>query len=384
MNRRSLIILAAIGAGLLAILLLARTDFTTSGSAGSLHAPGLDDRLDALESMRVVKAGNEVVATIERGEQGWVVAEKGGHPVDFERFRGSLRALSGARRVEKKTALAEFHARLGVEDLSGADAGGYQLELEYGDKHPRDRFIVGNRAGAGMVYMRTADDEQSWMVSADFDLSDQTRDWVDRAILDLGSGTVRRVVLDRGDGDVLDVAKADSLDTNFTPAGIPEGRELSYGSVANSIGSALANVQANDVRPASDVDGLPQAVLARYETFDGLVVELDVREDAPVTPEQSDSGGEQANPRYWVRFSVAAEDSNPAEIAPPPQAEAAVEDAQARAGESMEAAKQEEAPPNAEQRAVEMNARLTGWAYELPKYKSDQWFKKMDDLLKDE
>ena len=25
-----------------------------------------------------------------------------------------------------------------------------------------------------------------------------------------------------------------------------------------------------------------------------------------------------------------------------------------------------------------------GWAYELPLYKSDQWFKKLDDLLKDE
>ena len=43
-----------------------------------------------------------------------------------------------------------------------------------------------------------------------------------------------------------------------------------------------------------------------------------------------------------------------------------------------------ELPMSAEERAAELNAALGGWAYELPRYKSDQWFKKMDDLLKEE
>ena len=119
----------------------------------------------------------------------------------------------------------------------------------------------------------TGGERQSWMVSADFDLSDQTRDWVDREIIDLSSSSVRRVVLDRGSGNIFEIAKVDPGDINFTPAGIPQGRELSYGSVANSIGSVLANVQANDVRPAAEVGVLPRAVLGRYETFDGLALE---------------------------------------------------------------------------------------------------------------
>lgn len=349
MTRRSLIILGVVGVALLAVLLLARLDFSSDDSLGVLHAPGLSDRLGELESLRITGAGNEVIATIERSAQGWGVAEKGGHPVDFERFRSSLSALSEARRVERKTALAEFYPRIGVEDVSDPDAGGYLFELGYGGSHPEDRFIVGNRAGTGMIYIRTAGDEQSWMVSADLSISDETRDWVDRDIIDLGSGEVRRVALDRGEGDRLEIAKQEQNDINFTPRDIPEGRELSYGSVANSIASALANVEANDVRPAAEVDTLPQAVVARYETFDGLELELDVREEPPPAPEEGEEAvGGDADPRYWVLFDARSAEDTAAE------------------------------------RAGELNAALAGWAYELPRYKSDQWFRKMDDLLKEE
>ncbi len=348
MTRRSLIVLGAVGAALLAVLLLTRLDFSSDDSLGVLHAPGLADRLGDLESLRVTGAGNEVIATIERSDQGWGVAEKGGHAVDFERFRGSLDALSGARRVERKTALAEFYSRIGVEDVSDPDAGGYLFELGYGGRHPDDGYILGHRAGTGMVYIRTAGEEQSWMVSAEISLADETRDWVDRDIIDLGSGEVRRVALDRGEGDSLEIAKAGRDDINFTPRDIPEGRELSYGSVANSIASALANVEANDVRPGAEVAALPRAVLARYETFEGLELELDVREEPPAGAGDDEAGGDEADPRYWVLFD-------------------------ARAVEET-----------AEERAGELNASLGGWAYEFPGYKSDQWFKKMDDLLKEE
>ena len=347
MTRRSLIILGGVGAALLAVLLLARLDFSRDDSLGVLHAPGLSDRLGELESLRVTGAGSRVIATIERSDEGWGVAEKGGHPVDFERFRGILQALSEARRVERKTALAEFYPRIGVEEVSAPDAGGYLFELGYGGSHPGDRFIVGNRAGAGMVYIRTAGEEQSWMVSADLSVSDETREWVDRDIIDLGSGEVSRVALDRGEGDRLEIAKQEQNDINFTPLDIPEGRELSYGSVANSIASALANVEANDVRPAAEVDALPRAVLARYETFDGLELELDVREEPPAAAEEGAEAGD-ADPRYWVLIDARA------------------------AGET------------AAERAGGLNAALAGWAYELPRYKSDQWFRKMDDLLREE
>ena len=381
MTRRSLIVLGGVGAVLVAVLLLARLDFSEDGSLGVLHAPGLADRLGELETLRVTRAGNEVVATIERTDQGWGVAERGGHPVDFERFRGSLLALSEARRVERKTALAEFYPRIGVEDVSAPDAGGYLLELGYGGGRPEDRFILGHRAGTGMIYIRTAGEEQSWMVSAEPSLSGETRDWVDRDIIDLGSGEVRRVALDRGEGDRLEIAKQERNDINFTPLGIPEGRELSYGSVANSIAGALANVEANDVRPAAEVADLPRAVLARYETFEGLELELDVREEPPISSEEGEeAGGDAADPRYWVLFAARA-----TEVPHSPSAnEDAVSDDSAETEAAGEDAADEEPPVTSAERAGELNAALAGWAYELPRYKSDQWFKEMDDLLKEE
>lgn len=375
MNRRTLTTLAVVAAALLAVVLLARLDLERDDSPGALHAAGLGERLDDLQSLRVTVAGNEVIVTIERGHSVWVVAERGGHPADFERFRENLRALSEARRVERKTAIPEMYPRLGVEDVSAPEADGYLLELTYGDTHPPDRFIVGNRAGAGMVYMRTAGEEQSWMVSADFDLSDQTRDWVDRDIIDLRSSEVRRVALDRGADDVLEIAKKNRDDINFTPANIPEGRELSYGSVANSIGSALANVEANDVRRAGEVAVLPQALRARYETFDGLRLELDVREEAPAPPGEPEGADEEA-PRYWVLFSARADE--------PPPVPAPAEEGGGEPADPGETAEDAAPPPTAAERADELNAALQGWAYELPRYKSDQWFRTMDDLLKEE
>ena len=382
MTRRTLLVLAGLGAALALILLVGRMDQYRGQDAGGLHAPGLAERIGGLESLRVVQAGNEVVATIERGESGWVVAERGGHRADFERFRGSLQALSQARRVERKTALPEFHSRLGVEDPDAPDAGGYLLELDYGGRHPAEAYIVGSRAGAGMVYIRTAGEAQSWMVSADFDLSGVTRDWVDRGVIDLASRDVRRVALDRGAGDVLEIAKDDPADINFTPLDIPEGRELSYGSAANSIAGALANAQANDVRPAADVDPLPRAVLASYETFDGLEVRVDVREAAAPDAEEGASEGDAEDPRYWAMLSAAV-------LERPRDGDEAADGDAGEAAESEEPAAGEDAmpgdpAPGPDERAAELNARLGGWAYELPEYKSGQWFRKMDDLLKDE
>lgn len=368
MTRRSLIILGAVGAALVAVLFLTRLDFSRDDALGALHAPGLADRLGELKTLRVTRAGNEVMATIERSDQGWGVAERGGHPVDFERFRSSLLALSEARRVERKTALAEFYPRIGVEDVSDPDASGYLFELGYGDDRPEDRFILGHRAGTGMIYIRTAGEEQSWMVNAELSLSDETRDWVDRDVIDLGSGEVRRVALDRGEDNQLEIAKEDRDDINFTPSGIPEGRELSYGSVANSIAGALANVEANDVRPAAEVAALPRAVRALYETFEGLELELDVREEPPAGAVDDEAAGDDADPRYWVMFSARA-------------TEAA---AQEEPTVSAEDATPATSPVTAQERAGELNAALSGWAYELPRYKSDQWFKSMDDLLKEE
>ncbi len=365
MNRRAVFILAALGVGLAAILLVARVDFDRGKDQHGLHARGFAERMGDLESLRVVQADNEVVATIERGEQGWVVAERDGHRADFERLRSNLQALAQARRVEKKTALPEFYSRLGVEGPDSPDTDGYLLELEYRDKHPAEGYIVGRRAGAGMAYVRTAGETQSWMVSADFDLSGRTRDWLDRDVINLASGEVRRVVLDRGAGDMLEIAKGDPGDINFTPLNIPEGRELEYGSVANSIAGALANVEANDVRPVAAVEELPRAVLARYETFAGLELRLDVREEAPAPVAAEDSVDDGDDPRYWAMFSAAALD--------PPEVAQAGDDAGS-----------DEPAQQPEERAAELNARLGGWAYELPRYKSDQWFRTMDDLLKGE
>jgi hypothetical protein len=102
---------------------------------------------------------------------------------------------------------------------------------------------------------------------------------------------------------------------------------LAYATIANQIGGTLASLQLDDVAPAAEVDrsGL-EPVVTRFETFDGLVLE--------VRTYTIDSD-------LKIEFRAIAD----------------------------------------EPRAGELNEKLSPWLYTIPSYKSEQLVKRMDDLL---
>ena len=70
--------------------------------------------------------------------------------------------------------------------------------------------------------------------------------------------------------------KSSADDVDFAVADIPEGRELSYPTVANGIAGALNGLELEDVREA--LGGEPIA-RTRVTTFDGLQVEVTAYRD---------------------------------------------------------------------------------------------------------
>ena len=100
MNRKTLIgfAIAALVA-IVAAIALNRANRPRSESGGeqsSYLAPELRDHVNDVSKLVVTGADNETRATLERGTNGWSIAEKGGYAVDTGKLREFLLKLADA------------------------------------------------------------------------------------------------------------------------------------------------------------------------------------------------------------------------------------------------------------------------------------------------
>ena len=249
MSQRTVIVLAAALAVLLALVLFGqRRGTTTPSQSGAELLPNLEAALGDIERVTIVKANGETVATLEKRPEDWVVADKHGYPANTTKLRQALTALAEAKIVEQKTANPELYDRLGVEDVSGADAAGLSVAFTApGVTLPT--VILGNAEGSSYRYARRADEAQSYLIDRNPDVPRTAARWVESQIIDVRGDRVREVTITHPDGEIVHISKDSPELANFTVADIPEGRELSYPGVANVIGNALRELNLEDVEP---------------------------------------------------------------------------------------------------------------------------------------
>jgi hypothetical protein len=335
--------IAIVGAALLVLLVLVLLGqrATTPADNGTLLVPGLAAALGDLERVTVVKANGETVATLEKRPESWVVADKQGYPANSTKLRQALTALGEASILEQKTANAELHDRLGVEDVTGSDAAGISIAFT-APGHELPSVILGNAEGSRYRYARRAGEAQSFLIDRNPDFPRAAAQWVDSVIVDVRGERVREVTITHPDGEVLRLSKASAELANFEVADVPEGRELSYPGVANVVGNALRELNLEDVAPAPETPA-EGATLVEYRTFDGLVVRIT---------------GTESTDESWISLEASADTA----AASPPAAGAAASD------------------PTAE--AAVINAKVGGWRYKIAGYQYDQMTRRMADLLK--
>ena len=375
MTTRTVSVLAAALMVLGAVALLAQYDPQPPAPGGGLLLPGLGEDLDQISQVSVVGAGSDPVATLVRGEDGsWSVAEKDGYPADAEKVRQTLISLAEARIVEPKTANPDFYDRLGVEDVEDEAAGGLAVTLTGADTPVN--VIVGDTEGTSQVYIREADQAQSFLVDQNPDAGSETTDWLATEILAIPGPRMARVTVIHPDGETVSVSKADSDQSNFDVEGIPPGRELQYASVANVMGNVLSNLNLQDVEPRTETD--EPVTVTEFVTFDGLAITAESveRENEP-----------------WVAFR--AEYRPPAEepeTEDDPVQEAAVANAAGEVEDEVEAdtdstdvtAVEVEADgTDVAAEALALDQRLSPWRYRIASYQFDQMTRRLDDLLRD-
>jgi hypothetical protein len=342
MSRRSLIVLLASLVVLAILALLAGPGDRRDEE--QLLFPGLKAQLNEVSGILVRGPGNQLVVTLRRSDERWIVAERN-YPADVGMIRANLLALAEARIVEEKTSTPELYDRLGVEDIALATARGLQLEIS-GMPTPV-RLIIGEAAGGSgdMSYVRRAGEAQSWLVSGRFTPGKTTGEWLDRQLLDIPAARIQAVSIVQPGIPTLRLTKSARGEADFSVADIPAGRELSYPGVGNSLGGLLSGLQLDDVHGREALGADPgKPVVARFACFDGLIIEASAWRTQDGT-----------------RLSFLA----------------SVDEAQAERHASPDAP--DFAAVRAEAEAI--NARLGGRIYTLPGHKTEQFTRRLQDLL---
>lgn len=357
MQARQLLILAVLAVAAVGAALLLNSHRSVSESGGERLLPDLEKQLNSVAELRVIGADGATAVTLDRTENDWVVLEKDGFPADRAALRNTLLELANATIIEQKTSKPEFYARLGVEEPGSPDAASTALEIVTASDTLR--VIVGKIAFDGYgTYVRLDGDPQGLLVSAELEPGTAPLDWIRRELLDIAAADIVAVSIEHSDGERLRIEKSARADNTFTVLEVPEGRALSSEYAANSIASALSGLEFDDVRARMVAD--PGSVTtARYEMFDGRVIEIETTRDGDQTWAAFDFAYDQS---LATRFGASAGGAG---------------DEGAAAGEGTAAT----AASDPEQAIMELGERLGGWSFALPDYKLAQFGKRMADLL---
>jgi hypothetical protein len=358
-------LLAALGV-LVALAVAVSISQRAETGSGQFLLPDLKAGLNDIDKITVTTAGNKTVATLARQKDGWVLTERDGYAADIGKVRKGLIALAEARILEEKTSNPALYDKLGVQDIAKEGAAGVQLDLAAGEKVTS--VIIGNTGigGGERAYARRTGEPTSWLISGSFELPRDTAEWLDRRLTNIAPKRIRRVTISHPDGPVVRLEKSSPDVPDFAVLNVPAGRTLAFPGVGNAVGAGLSDLTFDNVEPAAGfTPGYVQPTVARFETFDGLVIEITVY--------QPPSG-------LRVRLNASADQSLAQPPAPVPGQTAGRKD-EAKAEQPPAIPESQKPFEEVKAEAEQLNARLGDWLYTLPDFKLEQLTKRLEDLL---
>jgi hypothetical protein len=269
-----------------------------------------------------------------------------------------------------------LYSRLEVEDASGDAARSTQVTLMDAKGTVMADLIVGKMEtgvpssdpfnpppsdGVQRRYVRKAGEAQSWLAKIDLAPPGEALELVERNVLELRNERVKAATIThpaQGDApaEVVSVSRANDKETAFAIANMPAGMKPKDEFAASRVAQALSFLTLEGVKPAAEIDfNAPGAVRGVFDCFDGTSVTVTMVEE----------GG-----KPWARFEVTY-------VEPPAQAPAA--GAEANAAELTEA--QKAIRESVKKDAAALQAKVAGWAYQLPEFKATQFKTRLAELL---
>lgn len=233
--------------------------------APPLLFPALGADQDKLHTLTLRGAGGVELVRLSRKDGAWRVAQRDGWPADEGRISQTLFLLSQVRGSEAKTSNPSLYAKLGVEPVSLANAGGVELNLQgAGIEH---RLLIGREHPRfDSHYVRVDGQAQSWLTDLPVAFDRNPAVWLDRRLVDLPLPRVARV---RVGGD--EVFSLGHRDDRFRVDGVPSAamRDSYQG---DALAGALDQLRFEDV--AKDDPAARAVRTLEFTALDGAVLEL--------------------------------------------------------------------------------------------------------------
>lgn len=322
--------------------------------------PDLEKQSETLGEVVITsKDEGTVRLSLNDSKTKWITPDKHNFPVKTEQLRGLLISLLETEAIERKTSRADWHELLGLVDPSDGGTG-VRVQLKDFSGNIFGDLIVGDNVGFGAIgsqgtrYVRRGDEDQTYVARGDLAVNKEINDWIVRDVVDLFRERVKKVLVKPTEGPSYTLLRKTPSDENFVVENIPAGREVLSETTPNQLGSALANVKFDDVRPAADFDFSKGAQIT-YETFDGLkttVLALKLGED------------------HWISVSA---DLLPEDITPNAEPDA---ETPPDPSSGLKSRKEVEAE------AALIASKTKGWAFQIPSWKGDAFQRDLESMLK--
>jgi Domain of unknown function (DUF4340) len=253
---------------------------------GAALFPGLASHSPKIARIEL-RQGDKKLA-LERKEQSWALADRGGYPAKVEPVRTLLVRLSEAELVEPKTRKGDRFAMLELEDAGAKDSKSREVRLLDQQGASLAQVIIGKRrmdafgASKAGTYVRWPEDQQAWLASGDLQVSAAVRDWVQPTVLEVEAPKIKSVTVEIPNEAPLRIEREAGEAGKHKLVDIPQGKKLKQGADVDAIVRAVAGIELEDVRKL-DPAASGEVSSARFETDAGLAVTLRLRKDGEDT-----------------------------------------------------------------------------------------------------
>lgn len=326
MGPQRVLVLVVVGLGVLgaAIWLASTRHLERATLTGDLVLPGLEQGVNSVTEVDLKKSDG-THTTLKKDTTTWTVSERG-WPADTPKVRKLLLDLGALTVVEEKTRLPANYPQLGVEDVTAPHATGTLIDAVSPAR--TWALIVGKSSSGKSGYVRVASRPQSLLAAPLLMVDAGPAGWLDRTLIDLGGERVREIEERPANGAAYTATRVKQGEPNFSVGPLPKERTLTGPAVAEPVAASLAVLTLDDVRKADP--GAAAAAHATFRTYDGLELTLSGRQDGD-------------------HYLIAATANG--------------------------------STPQAQQEAQKLNARLSGFEFEIPQYRYDVIFKPVTELL---
>lgn len=225
----------------------------------------------------IIKSGDSTT-TVERNDNQWTIAEKGGYPASTAKVRELILGLARLKRIEPKTKNPDLYAKLDLNDVTEPGAKSTLLQLMDDSGQSVAVMMLGKSKTSGTAhdqfYVRSPDDPQAWLVEGFLPVIDGATNWMETALIDPEEvGEVHTVTIVRDDESFM-VARDDSESADFQLQGLGPDDEIKSQYAVNQIAQSFKGLRMEDVRPASMALDNTESAEAILESFDGSRLRL--------------------------------------------------------------------------------------------------------------